>query len=148
MKAVLLGQNNPLHAHPKYALYPVPRGSAGYRLYALLRTKVPGLLRGQYLCGFDRANVLNSTQWCPRAAQAGVPALLQQLQGRTVVVLGQQARAVLHLPPLLVHPLRVHGVTWRQLPHPSGRNLWYNDEKNCDLAATLLAELYAQGQKL
>lgn len=147
MRVVLLGMNNPLRAGPKYALFPAPAGCTGHRIYQLLRSKLPHLLRQDYLNGFERVNLVDSKLWSRRAAQQAAPGMVQRMAGRTVVTFGEEVRLALGLPKLLLHPQQVHGVTWRQLPHPSGRNLWYNDEKNRDLAATLLAELYMDGQR-
>lgn len=48
-------------------------------------------------------------------------------RGTTVLVLGEEVRAAFGLPRLLIHPLTRDGVTYRQIPHPSGRTRFYND---------------------
>ncbi len=85
--------------------------------------------------------------------------------GRTIVLLGSAVREAFHyvlsdvpsvhindavwfgeptggLPPVLVHPQQAAGCTWRQIPHPSGRNRWYNEPKNVKVVELLMEELY------
>lgn len=145
MKAVLLGMNNPLSRNPRHALWPSPPGCTGHRLLRLLQTRRPEVTSRDYLRGFDRMNILDGP-WDVEKARDVARALPSLLRGRTVVVLGDGPRRVLGLPRILVHPHYDRGVTWRQLPHPSGRNRWYNDETCRALAATLLDELYTHGE--
>lgn len=58
MKPLLVGEQNPYGADPKFALYPYPENSAGGRLCF----KVFGLTRHEYLARFDRVN-LCSGKW-------------------------------------------------------------------------------------
>ena len=101
-----------------------------------------GAKRWQYLAAFERRNVLDSTTWDRRAARENALAMWPTLLGRTVVLFGNEARDAFGVPPTLVHPQEYGGVTWRQLPHPSGRCHWYNAPKNREVAALLLEELY------
>ena len=66
--------------------------------------------------------------------------------GRVVVGLGRDVQMALNMPWMLIHPQVHRGVTVRLLPHPSGRNLWYNDPTNRLLAGMLLSELYDGAQ--
>lgn len=142
-RPVLLGMNNPLSSDQRHALFPHPPGCTGHRIYELLRTRVPGVTRRQYLDAFDRRNLVAGVAWRMDLARENGARLRQELAGRHILVFGEEPRRALDLPKSLVHPLvELDGTTWRQLPHPSGRNLWYNDEKNRALAAALLAELY------
>lgn len=133
--------NNPLSQEPEHALFPYPPGCTGWRLYDMLQEACPGVLKHQYLATFDRRNLVVG-DWSVRAARLGARAMYASLCGREVVVLGNGPRDAFGLKPLLLHPQLIAGITWRQLPHPSGRNLWYNDRANRALAAALLAELY------
>jgi len=143
-RPVLLGMNNPLSVRPEHALWPSPPGCAGYRLWQMVSDGVPGGVSvGSYVRVFDRRNVLRGP-WDQRAARRAASGLTRDLRGRSVVVLGNQAREALGLPRLLVHPQVIDDVTWRQLPHPSGRNRWYNDPGCRELASQLLASLYTQ----
>lgn len=47
-----------------------------------------------------------------------------------------------HLPPVLVHPQHVSGVTFRQLPMPRLQNSWYANPDNVRVVELLLEELY------
>lgn len=149
-RPVLLGMNNPISSRPEYALYPYPPGCTGHRLLRLLQRRLPGVGRREYLAAFDRRNLLHRLTWsradARRAAEEFLEVQVPELLGRTVVVLGDQVRNLLGLEKMLIHPVESHGVTWRQLPHPSGRCLWYNDQHCAELAALLLEELYEQGR--
>jgi len=144
MRAILLGMNNPYGADPEYALFPAPEGCAGHRLWQLLREGAPGVLRQQYLDAFDRRNLVAGV-WSMATARA-VAENFDPPRGSTVVVLGAGPRDALRLPEGLVHPHVRGGVTYRQLPHPSGRNPWYNHPTHRLVAGLLLAELYAGSQ--
>lgn len=148
MRPVLLGMNNPVSARPEHALYPYPPGCTGARLLKLLRRRVPDVSRQEYLAAFDRRNLLSKLFWSRDEARAAAESFrTEDLRGRTVLVLGEQVRDLLGLEAQLVYPVERDGVIWRQLPHPSGRNHWYNDDVCAELAAMLLEELYEQGRR-
>lgn len=144
MTSVLMGMNNPLSQKPEHALYPYPPGCTGYRIWMMLRTKLPEMTRLEYLRGFERTNLVVGS-WSITKARRRAAELPSLYAGRTVVVFGERARAALDLPKKLIHPHEKDGVTWRQLPHPSGLNHWYNDPEHRELAASLLFELYKRG---
>jgi hypothetical protein len=142
MKPLLLGMNNPISDDPEYDLYPYPERSAGWRLWKML----PGeISRRQYLEMFDRRNLLRSRSWSQPAAREAAKVLLPELKGRLVVVLGSEVRAALGLP--LSEPLVFRRTTspvqydWVPVPHPSGRNLWYNQPGNREQVGAMLLEL-------
>jgi hypothetical protein len=133
--------NNPVSSEPGHELYPAPPGCTGHRIWMMLNSKT-GASKSQYLRTFDRRNLVSGKTWSRgRAVEAG-RVLIEELVGREVVVFGEEPRRALGLQKLLIHPQVMFGVTWRQLPHPSGRCLWYNDPDCRALAAALLAELY------
>lgn len=144
MKPMLVGANNPLHSAPEYALYPYPPGCTGDRIFQMLESRIPDIRRKQYLDGFERRNLVNSKVWDAKEAERGAAKLEQELwgSGRVVVLLGNDVRAAFRHPRSLLHPYIVGGVTYRQIPHPSGRNLFYNDATNRELVARLLEDLY------
>lgn len=144
-RPVLLGMNNPLHSDPKFALYPHPPGCTGWRLWDMLNSRTP-LTKLQYLRAFDRRNLVDGQTWKRQEARDRARTLAGELHGREVVVLGGEPRDVLGLPPQLIEPIVAMGVTWRQIPHPSGRNLWYNEAENRMLVAVLLEQLYRSVQ--
>jgi hypothetical protein len=123
----------------------------------------------QYLETFERRNLVRAVEYDRVVARARAHEVVTELRGsgRTVVLLGNSVREAFHyalgntptqrvgtaewfgetqggLPPLLVHPQEVVGCTWRQVPHPSGRNLWYNDPENRKVVELLLEELYVE----
>lgn len=147
MKPLILGMNNPLSDDPEFDLYPYPEGSAGHRLWKLLPE---GTTRNQYMAAFDRRNLLHARKWDAREARHAAQDLLPELVGRLVVLLGTEVRSALGLPAVV--PLSMHEsllrpdaspgtqimLRWVALPHPSGRNLWYNNEDNRLRAGDLL----------
>ncbi len=104
-------------------------------------------------------------EWDRLAARARAYEMVCELRGsgRTVVLLGQSVREAFDyvmgddtrvhvgdlagLPPLLVHPQMAGGCTWRQIPHPTGRNLFYNDPDNRKVVELLMEELYVEYHK-
>jgi len=147
VKTVLLGMNNPVSSRPEHALFPYPPGCTGYRVWQLLRTRLPEVSRSDYLSGFDRVNLIHSRRWDKAAALHSARRLPSLYQGRTILVFGAAVRDALDLPAVLIHPVQKDGCEWRQLPHPSGRCRWYNDPDCATLAAALLEELYLRGRK-
>lgn len=149
MRVIILGMNNPLSEDPRHALAPYPAGSAGHRLWRLLADRRPGLLRMDYMARFDRRNLVPGKKWIARGAALLGAALARELadKGRVVLVLGEEPRVALGLEKQLIHPfVGLGGTVWRQLPHPSGRCLWYNDPANRLLAGMLLEELYDRSE--
>lgn len=146
MKPVLLAMCNPRSSNPTHALWPDPPGCSGHRLWQLLRDQLPGVMPEDYCRAFDRRNLLPTRYWADAAARRAVPKIVAELVGREVLVLGSSVRDAIRLPPILVHPQEVYGVVWRQLPHPSGRCLWYNDSGNRTMAGILLKSLYERSR--
>jgi hypothetical protein len=162
MKPIIVGMNNPISTRPGHELYPAPEGCTGHRLWRMLNSRT-GASRLQYLDTFERRNLVRAVAWDRLAARARAYEMMQELRGtgRTVVLLGQSVREAFDfalrgdgelefqygLPPLLVHPQEAGGCTWRQVPHPSGRNLWYNAEENRKVVELLMEELYVEYQR-
>ena len=141
--------NNPLSTRPGYELYPAPAGCTGWRLWQMLNART-GALRHHYLRTFERRNLVTGTEWDRRAARQRAMETIEELAdtGRVVVLLGNSVREAFDralsggLPPVLLHPQQAMGCTWRQVPHPSGRNLWYNVPENVRVVELLMEELY------
>jgi hypothetical protein len=139
--------NNPLSDDPAYDLYPYPEGSTGWRLWKMLPD---GMLRADYLSAFERRNLLRARTWSKPMARMAAAELLPSLAGRTVVVLGSEVRAALGLPksePLgqyyanLGTGFAAVNFHWVAFPHPSGRNLWFNQPENYARAREVLTGL-------
>lgn len=144
-RPVLVGMNNPISSDPAHALFPYPPGCTGHRLLTMLQSRVPSVTRRQYLARFDRRNVVGYKIFDMRMAKECAGQLEREFwgSGRTVVLLGEDTRRAFGHPRLLLHPQVIGGATYRQIPHPSGRNLWYNDDENRAVVAALLEELYS-----
>lgn len=90
-KVVLVGEHNPFGADPRYALYPLPDGSAGARLCCILR-----LDKVEYVCRFARKNLLTGEsgvpfRWSAPRARDAANALLEDLEpGAAVVLCGRK----------------------------------------------------------
>ena len=145
-RPVLLGMNNPLSSRPEHALYPEPVNCTGWRLWQMLRART-GATQDEYLEAFDRRNILSARVRKMSEARVAAERLWSELRGRHVVLLGAEPRDALRIPVLMVKPQEVGGVTWRQLPHPSGRNLWYSVSENRAMAELLLEELFVNWRK-
>lgn len=156
MKNILVGMNNPLGVDPRYALYPSPERSAGHRLWRMLH-EVSGATRVDYRDGFDRRNLVvgewNAHEARLAAARIGNELCRDLLSPRpggklpTVVALGREVAEAFELPREhgLIIPYERGGVIWRQVPHPSGRNLWYNEPEHRMMVGVLLEELLHVG---
>lgn len=159
-RTVLLGMNNnQLGSDPKYALYPLPRGSAGSRLFAMLRDAAADAGRSQptmreYVDAFDRRNLLAREAWSQTDARRAGGDALAALAGRRVVVLGAATLDALRLPRgawgawlVLDRPADLmtgasSPITYAALPHPSGRCREYNDYATRAAAGALLLGEY------
>jgi hypothetical protein len=109
------------------ALDPSVPGSAGARLLQIVST-VRDVRRDEWFLRTQRHNLLPH-EVLPRdyRSQARVMGgwLAPKIAGRTVLLLGSDvAEAVGHDAPPMVWSGR-HD--WIQIPHPSGKNLFYND---------------------
>lgn len=148
-KPVLIGLNNPYSSNPEHVLAPFPERSSGWRL-AMMAKEYCGLDFVSYLYGFDRINLLAATelkgQWRNRA-KIEARHILPWLKGRHAILLGHDVREAFNsrlstpIERTLIHPQVVDGVTWRWLPHPSGRVICYNDPTMRMLVGMLLTEL-------
>lgn len=154
-RPVLIGMNNPLSSDPRYALAPYPQGVAGHRLYQMLQAQ-NGARRAQYMRVFDRRNVLSARVWDVNAARRESAGLKETLGGRKVCILGRDTLNALHLrgtvPPLQWNEYFTLGMedkmTWCYVPHPSGLNLWYNDDLNWTAVGLRLEQLYEEYARL
>lgn len=149
MKPLLIGENNPVSLRPGHELYPLPEGCAGNRLWHMLsdahrRRRGKILLPSRYLAAFERRNLVRAKSFDARTARAMALEMQMELfgSGRRIVCLGRKVQHAFSLPPL--QPLEmatIGGSRWYAVPHPSGRNLWYNDEANRAAVGDLLLGL-------
>jgi len=123
-RVLIVGESNPYGSDPRYALYPLPENATGGRL-----CKILGLSKREYMQTFDRTNLvaLGLGNWPSSVAKdrAGL------LKHRRRILLGKRV-ADAHSVPF--RPFRTfttdRGVEVLILPHPSGRNLIWNDPRS------------------
>lgn len=130
MRPLLVGEQNTLSDDPRFALYPRPRGRADDRLRRVL-----GLTDFEYLCAFNRVNLLpKGARWKAGAARNRAETL-SVLYGGSVVLLGARVANAFDLD---YRPFTRVG-RFYMIPHPSGRcRLW--NEPGSARRARLLVE--------
>lgn len=140
MKPLLIGEDNPRSLDPRYALYPLPKGCAGWRLCF----KILGLTEREYLRTFDRVNLCEGPWDLVRARARS--ALILAGEPRTLILLGSKVAQAFGAD-FSVFTGAVWGsalsgsrgcFTAYRLPHPSGRCLEWNDPGAIDRARGLL----------
>lgn len=141
MKPLLIGMNNPQGNEP---LWPEPRGCTGHYIWKMINSLEP-LLKKDYTNVFDRHNLVADRTWNAAVAYAARDATWELMRGRQAVLLGKFVPAALGItrPPAGVWVGQAPG-RFTCIPHPSGRNLWYNDPNNKKLVAELLTGLYRE----
>ena len=140
-RVALSGMNNPHGPHPRMALWPDPPGCAGHRLWQLTAART-GASAMDYARAFHRYNLVQRGDFSRNAARDRwhliEPELLSEFD--TLVLLGVEvSQAIgLDIPLLTITPSMI------LLPHPSGRNRWYNDPVNRTVVEILMEELYTE----
>ena len=138
MRPIILGMTNP---RPGEALAPGVVGSAGWRLWRMVEAAC-GMTREDYLATFDRRNLITGTWRRRRTSDTGARFVADLPAGSTVVVLGRDVWEMLGFSPATPGAeVAAAGSTFIFLPHPSGRNLHYNDALNRWRAGETLAAL-------
>lgn len=153
-RVLFCGEDNPQSVDPQYALYCYPTGCAGHRLQDLILD----LSMSAYLATW-RTNLCSPRWSAPRARDRARELLLDDNPWDVIVLLGRKVtetfRAVgevaVEWPPF-THRSMVRKIVetpgnWAchmrsviSLPHPSGRNLVWNDLARRFEARRLLAE--------
>lgn len=137
--------NNPLSSDPRYALAPYPVNVTGWRIWQMLHEHT-GCHRSEYMRAFDRRNALSARHWDFNAAREQCRGLVESLRNRKLVVLGRDTLSALGLRGT-VPPLEWQhdgSLQWCYMPHPSGLNLWYNDDLHRVAAGLRLEQLYEE----
>jgi hypothetical protein len=158
MRTLLVGLDNTQTGDPTTALHPLPETGSGGRIVDLIRAAMGDYNMGMYLRDFHRVNLYPGklaasgkgatkmdrlmAAWCTMyAVEAGYD---------NIVVFGNRVRSafaeVVDLSKVKncdCLNIRLSGrlVTFWVVPHPSGRNRWYNDFNNCELVGELLFRL-------
>lgn len=132
---------HPRHDPERHALFPVPERSTGHRLY-----EMTGLEMMQYISIYRRnviakypGSTASGDRFPIKLARAGAERLLPELYDTNALLVGAgtaKAFGFKDYDPLVWN----EGETfrWAVLPHPSGRNRWYNEGDNRAKAATFM----------
>lgn len=156
MTVLLIGLDNNERADPRDALQPFTNGSSGHRLCRLIGFHLGREYSGhEFVADFLRTNLYpvsraaegDGRNQMDRDMFANTLLFIDWLGVDEVVLLGERVRYAFN--SLFDDDLgwlesRFDGRTGTRfwaVPHPSGRNRWYNDERNYAAAAKLLAKL-------
>lgn len=161
MKPIIVGLYNPYSDQVNDALVPYPDASAGGRLFSMLnkidisyldhRAFNASAHKSVYVQRLDRRNLCHELHGGRTqrlfARMAANEMLLTFPDGATVILLGREVFSAFNsclgnqLQLTLIHPQVADGITWRWLPHPSGRSQIYNSPVMRTLAGLLLADV-------
>lgn len=121
---ILIGETNPYGSEPYFALYHLPRSSAGGRLQRVIL----GIPAHEYL-SFPRYNLCYGL-WKLPAARLEIARRGDELQGHTLVFLGRKVCTAFRVA---YEPVTANGTSsayhrfrYVVLPHPSGLNRMWN----------------------
>lgn len=141
MKPLLVGEVNPYGTDQRYALYPEPENSAGDRLCRVIM----GLTVREYLGRFERRNLCLG-KWRDELARMMAVRIISRRSisnvlapDSTVVLLGAKVAKAFRVK---FEPFSVSyemGFPVAVLPHPSGRNLLWNESDAVVRARACLA---------
>lgn len=131
---LLIGQAPGPQTNPDMPLYPIPPTCTGGRLQ-----KMMGLSRKDYLHFFDRTNLLHEfpgqckrdDKFPTRDARIAARAMVPLLGGRLVIFIGRNVSTAFGYPCEVLPFFKWdYCPRWEfsfvAVPHPSGRNHWYN----------------------
>lgn len=141
---LIVGEDNPLSADPRYALYHEPAGCAGHRL----QSSILGLFPRKSYLPIWRTNLCVGG-WRPDMAVDRARVLCRTgSPWKLVIMLGVKVSdAFAEATHVLVSPLDASGIIRGpeirlvHLPHPSGRNLVWNDRRKISAARSILGRL-------
>lgn len=135
MKPLLVGEANPYGSDPQYALYPLPKQAAGYRLARLIM----GVQMTTYLQRFDRINLCPS-KW--NISDARRMASEIRNQNRTHVVLcGRKVATAFDWGSVPQYTKIIDTpTTYILIPHPSGLNREWAKPDSYDRARQILID--------
>lgn len=148
MKPLLIGQAPGPNTDPRMPLYPLPKTATGGRLASFM-----GLTTHQYLRTFDRVNVLQDfpgkckrdDKFPLREARIAASAMRPLLAGREVILVGRNVATAFGFAEMPFHSVLMESdCDIYVVPHPSGRNHWYNSETNREEARLFWAEYLAK----
>ena len=140
-RPIIVGMNNPHSDDPRADLMPHPAGSAGHRLWRMLCDERP-TTRAEYCRRFRRINLLRSRRWNLAEARLNLKVVMSAIpEGSEVILLGKDVQRVFRVRTEPMAKTKSRGVLFHSVPHPSGRNLFYNIEKNKRTVGRLMSRL-------
>lgn len=144
-RIVIVGMTNPLSRAPEHALYVQPSGCTGWRLWQMARART-GIEEEAWLDMTDRRNLCLG-DWSVEQARESARDMVRELRGRVAIFLGADVAGCFPSCGMTAQWMRQFGTPprpvepWIHLPHPSGRNHFYNDPANRAATEILLADL-------
>jgi len=146
---LLVGLDNPQSSDPRYALFPHPSGCAGHRLMKMMQEVDKDFTRREYVA-IPKTNLFPAGRKprTPGPQVVGIAGTLLQMQlegtKKIVVLLGNEVRDAVFNPkkaqPKAMVLSELGGTHFAWIPHPSGRNPYYNDTRRRRKVARFLHE--------
>ena len=98
--------------------------------------------RAEYCRRFRRINLLRSRRWNLAEARLNLKVVMSAIpEGSEVILLGKDVQRVFRVRTEPMAKTKSRGVLFHSVPHPSGRNLFYNIEKNKRTVGRLMSRL-------
>ena len=148
-RVLLVGEMPHETSDPTLPLFPVPEHRTGGRL-----AKMMGLRRSEYLIRTRRINLINEPKWSTKTAREHAKLIKMIIPDYACAVfLGKRVINAFGCGDLEIAALlkarfaRGEPGVVLCLPHPSGKNLWYNDERNAEKAEAALHLALAMQEK-
>jgi hypothetical protein len=142
VKCVIIGMNNAKSDDPADAMEPYTCNGAGERLWQMVHLAC-GCTKEEYAYRFEMMNVLDQREWNANSAAIAAGLIRFRLSGRQCFVLGKDAWEALGFSSKsawFATERSYTGARYTLLPHPSGKNLMYNDAKIVARTGRLLAQ--------
>lgn len=145
MPLLLVGMDNPQSSDPRYALFPHPPGCTGHRLWQIMKEVNPDISVSIY-GNIVKTNLFQVGAYDEKMAEKAGDVLRFQIYtaGWNAVLLGNRVTDAVAPGVRLKYPAAkwssfgIGKVAW--LPHPSGRNHFYNDLANRRMVGEFLVK--------
>lgn len=137
---LLVGEQPSPNSSSSCPLFPYPLRSSGGRLWRW--SNIPVI---EYLARIRRINLLHryAKRWSPAEARDRAVQLLSRSRPEKILVCGRRAANAFGVPEWF-GPIVTTGVEIRAIPHPSPRNVFYNEPLNRERAGDALRWLAGQ----
>jgi hypothetical protein len=148
---LIVGLDNPQSSDPRYALFPHPSGCAGHRLMSMMQ-EVSEQIRQRDYINIPKSNLFSCGRM-PKKNKNGfllmaATTLTMSMEGsnQKVILLGNEVRNAV-LGKKIGESLRemtfvkLLGCQYAWIPHPSGRNQYYNDTRRRRKIGRFLVEV-------